>query len=179
MFFWGVFLFLSRDFRGLVGITNPWFLGGFFSLPLLALSQKKTRRGRTGSFHLHDSRSLLGGWVRGSGGVKSTDVSQTVRETSRDESQSVPYPERLCKTRDLELPIFLGISPKLFAALRRIHPYLCTPVLPRGQGGLAKTSWKFRPVPPGGFLCRALVLREYRSRGGFEVRPTRTSGSLS
>ena len=30
-------------------------------------------------------------------------------------------------------PNFLGISPKLFAALRGIHPYLCTPVLPRGQ----------------------------------------------
>ena len=29
--------------------------------------------------------------------------------------------------------ILRGISPKLFAALRGIHPYLCTPVLPRGH----------------------------------------------
>ena len=76
---------------------------------------------------------------RGSGGymreTKSAGVSQSVRETGRDESQNVLSTPKLFKTRDLELPIFyfLGISPKLFAALRRIHPYLCTPVLPRGQ----------------------------------------------
>ena len=28
---------------------------------------------------------------------------------------------------------FSGISPQLFAALRGLHPHLCTPVLPRGQ----------------------------------------------
>ena len=42
---------------------------------------------------------------RGSGGVKSAGASQSVRETGRDESQSVPSPENLFKTRDLELPI--------------------------------------------------------------------------
>ena len=31
-------------------------------------------------------------WGRGNGGVKSTGVSQSVRETSRDESQSIPSP---------------------------------------------------------------------------------------
>ena len=36
-------------------------------------------------------------WGRGSGGVKSTGVSQSVRETSRDESQCVPSPEKLFK----------------------------------------------------------------------------------
>ena len=50
-------------------------------------------------------------WGRGSGGVKSAGVSQSVRETGRDESQSVPCPEKLFKTRDLELPIFEGSVP--------------------------------------------------------------------
>ena len=45
-------------------------------------------------------------WGRGSGGVQSTGVSQSVRETSRDESQNVLSTEKLFKTRDLELPIF-------------------------------------------------------------------------
>ena len=43
---------------------------------------------------------------RGSGGVKSTGVSQSVRETSRDESQNVLSTQKLFKTRDLELPNF-------------------------------------------------------------------------
>ena len=45
------------------------------------------------------------------GGAKSAGVSQSVRETGRDESQSVPSPEELFKTRDLELPIFEGSLP--------------------------------------------------------------------
>ena len=36
-------------------------------------------------------------WERGSGGVQSTSVSPSVRETGRDESQSVPSPEKLLK----------------------------------------------------------------------------------
>ena len=58
-------------------------------------------------------------WGRGSGGVKSTGVSQSVSKTLQNKRFGAPE--------------FLGISPKLFAALRGIHPYLCTPVLPRGQ----------------------------------------------
>ena len=50
-------------------------------------------------------------WVRGSGGVKSAAVSQSVRETGRDESQSVPSPEKHFETRDLELLIFEGTLP--------------------------------------------------------------------
>ena len=42
----------------------------------------------------------------GSGGVQSTGVSQRVRATGRDESQSVPSLAKLFKTRELELPIF-------------------------------------------------------------------------
>ena len=43
-------------------------------------------------------------WERGSGGAQSTGVSQSVRETGRDESPSVPFPEKLFKIRDFELP---------------------------------------------------------------------------
>ena len=46
-----------------------------------------------------------------SAGVKSAGISQSVRETGRDESQSVPSPENLFKTRDLELQIFEGSLP--------------------------------------------------------------------
>ena len=67
-------------------------------------------------------------WGRGCGGVKSAGVSQRVRETGRDESQSVPSPEKLFKTRDLELPIFEGsvpsCSPHSVGYTRTsVHPY--------------------------------------------------------
>ena len=55
---------------------------------------------------------LTENWGRGSGGVKSTDVSQSVRETSRDQSQRVPSPEKLFKTRDLgDLSQLVGRTP--------------------------------------------------------------------
>ena len=58
-------------------------------------------------------------------GVQSTGVSQSVRETSTVESQSVLFPEKLLKTRDFDLPThFYGVSPKFLAALRGIRPYL-------------------------------------------------------
>ena len=66
-------------------------------------------------------------WERGSGGVKSTGVSQSVRETSRDESQNVLSTPKLFKTRDLELPNLQILS----QAVRRTPRD--TPVLPRGQ----------------------------------------------
>ena len=67
-------------------------------------------------------------WGRGSGGVKSAGVSQSVRETGRDESQSVPSPEKLFKTRDLELPIFEGSVPSCSPhsagyTSTSVHPY--------------------------------------------------------
>ena len=67
-------------------------------------------------------------WGRGSGGVKSAGVSQSVRESGRDESQSVHSPEKLFKTRDLELPIFEGsvpsCSPHSVGYTRTsVHPY--------------------------------------------------------
>ena len=77
-------------------------------------------------------RGACENWGRGSGGVKSTVVSQSVRETSRDESQNVLSTQKTLQNKRFGAPNFLGISPKLFAALRGIHPYLCTPVLPRG-----------------------------------------------
>ena len=63
---------------------------------------------------------------------KTTGVSQNVKETSKDESQCIPSLKNISNKRFGD-PNFWGISPKLFAALRGIHPYLCTPVLPRGQ----------------------------------------------
>ena len=60
--------------------------------------------------------------------MQSTGVSQSVRETRRDESQTVPSSEK-----EFGAPIFWGISLELLAALRGIHVYLSTPILPRGQ----------------------------------------------
>ena len=45
-----------------------------------------------------------------SGGVQSTGVSQRVRATGRDESQSVPTPEKVFETWDLELPFLRDLS---------------------------------------------------------------------
>ena len=60
--------------------------------------------------------------------MQSTGVSQSVRTTSRDESQSVPSPEKFFKTRDLELPFFEGslpsCSPHSVGSTRTfLHPY--------------------------------------------------------
>ena len=69
---------------------------------------------------------------RGSGGVESAGVSQSVRETRRDETQTVPSPEKLFKTRDLELPIFEGSVPSC-SPHSAGYTRTCTPVLPRDQ----------------------------------------------
>ena len=65
----------------------------------------------------------------GEWGRKSAGVSQSVRETGKDESQSVPSPEKLFKARDLELPIFEGSLPSCSphsAEYTRtsVHPYI-------------------------------------------------------
>ena len=80
------------------------------------------------------------GWRSGSGGVKSTGVSQSVRETSRDESQNVLSTQKLFKTRDLELPIFEGSLPSCSphsAGYTRtsVHPYF--PVAKSGLNGVS------------------------------------------
>ena len=67
-------------------------------------------------------------WGRGSGGVRSAGVSQSVRETGRDESQSVASPEKFFKTRDLEFPIFEGSVPRCSPhstgyTCTSVHPY--------------------------------------------------------
>ena len=49
-------------------------------------------------------------WGRGSGGVKSAGVSQSVRETGRDESQSVPSPENSSKQGIWSSQIFRDLS---------------------------------------------------------------------
>ena len=48
-------------------------------------------------------------------------------------------PRETLENKRFGAPIFWGISPKLLAALRGIHPFLSTPVLPRGQN-YAKTT---------------------------------------
>ena len=73
-------------------------------------------------------------WERESGGVQSAGVSQRVRVTGRDESQSVPSPEKLLKTWDLELPNFLRDLSQVVRRTPRDTPVcLCTPVLSRCQ----------------------------------------------
>ena len=82
--------------------------------------------------------SVMGpGGGRGSGGVKSAGVSQSVRETSRDESQNVLSTQKPFKTRDLELPIFEGSLPSCSPhsagyTCTSVHPYF--PVANRGDG---------------------------------------------
>ena len=69
------------------------------------LQKKGFEANRSRKFTERSAKSLLHkNWGRGSGGVKSTGVSQSVRETGRDASQCVLSPEKLFKTRDLELP---------------------------------------------------------------------------
>ena len=118
----------------------------------------------TGPSKLHDSKissqKVFGG--RGSGGVKSAGVSQSVRETGRDESQSVPSPEELFKTRDLELPIFEGsvpsCSPHSVGYTRTsVHPYF-----PFAKSFPAVVPWQKKAmifdIPP--FVsCRVVVAR--------------------
>ena len=93
------------------------------------------------SVHLVLSADYLAkkNWGRGSGGVKSAGVSQSVTETGRDESQSVPSPEKLFETRDLELPIFEGSVPSCSphsAGYTRtsVHPYFPVSKKSRGLG---------------------------------------------
>ena len=78
------------------------------------------------------------------GGVQSAGVSQRVRVTGRDESQSVPSPEKkLFNTRDLELPFFEGSLPSCSphsAGYTRtfVHPYF--PVAKQDKN--ARTSYR-------------------------------------
>ena len=51
----------------------------------------------TPTLRLAPSRLSAVAWDRESGGAQSTGVSQRVRVTGRDESQSVPFPEKLFK----------------------------------------------------------------------------------
>ena len=88
-------------------------------------------------------------WERGSGGVQSTGVSQRVRVTGRDKSQSVASPEELFKTRDLELPFFEGSLPSCSphsAGYTRtfLHPYF-----PVAKIGMKKdlVNFQWSPFP--------------------------------
>ena len=87
---------------------------------------------RNVKFHSRNGISRLEQYW-GSGGVKSIGVSQSVRVTSRDESQSVPSLKKIFKTRDLELPIFEGSLPSCSphsAGYTRtsVQPYFPVPI---------------------------------------------------
>ena len=55
-------------------------------------------------------------------------------------------PQKTLQNKGVGAPIFWGISPKLLVALRGIHPYLSTPILPRGQG--KRRPQKIHQKPP-------------------------------
>ena len=102
---------------------------------------------------------------RGSGGVKSTGVSQSVRETSRDESQNVLSTQKLFKTRDLELPILQGSLPSCSShsagyTSTSVHP--CFPVAKkrplRTKSGKRPIKVRKRPVKEGKRPIKAMVL---------------------
>ena len=84
---------------------------------------------------------------------------QSVWATSRDESQSVPSPEKPLKTRDLELPFFEGslpsCSPHSVGYTRTsLHPYFSVANQNRlgiglfwGAGGVSLFLFPFQPIP--------------------------------
>ena len=88
----------------------------------------RKQKKKNGTKNAPKNGSWRTGWERGSGGVQSTGVTQRVRVIGRDESQRVPSPEKLGKTRDRELPFFersLPICSSLSAGYARtfLHPY--------------------------------------------------------
>ena len=96
-------------------------------------------------------------WGRGSGGVKSTGVSQSVRETSRVESQNVLSNQKLFKNKGFGAPNFLGISPELFAAPPRDTPVpLYTRTSPWPKKGF------LGPLGPWVYKVRSRVKNEPR-----------------
>ena len=108
---------------GLSGSHRSTHIASDLASRALASQAKPQRESESQAFRI--ARSY---WERGSGGVQSTGVSQRVRVTGRDESQSVPSPEKLFKTRDLELPFFEGSLPSCSphsAGYTRtfVHPY--------------------------------------------------------
>ena len=56
-------------------------------------------------------------------------------------------PRKTLQNKGFGAPNFRGICPKLFTALRGIHPYLCTPVLPRVLGSPRPSTEPKTPKP--------------------------------
>ena len=94
----------------------------------------------------HRSRSQMVSVRRvGTGGVQSTSVSQRVRATGRDESQSVPAQEKHIKRRDFELPFLEGSLPKSLShssgyTRTFLPPYFPVPNSDQGSQPVADTS---------------------------------------
>ena len=101
----------------------------FASKPLILLDALKASERRSINLFLENEALRSADFQeRGSRGVQCTGVSQSVRATNRDESQSVPSPQKLLKTRDPELPFFEGCLPSCSphsAGYTRtfLHPY--------------------------------------------------------
>ena len=83
----------------------------------------------------------LGKW-----GCTNAGASQRVRQTTRDKCRSVPSPEKLFKTRDLELPFFAGISPKLLAAPETRLTTTLAALRPGSQGRKCSTPLRHPSV---------------------------------
>ena len=69
-------------------------------------------------------------WGRGSGGVKSAGISQSVRETGRDESQSVPSQQNSSKKGIWSSQIFRALSQVVRCTPRDTPVPLCTRTSP-------------------------------------------------
>ena len=103
-------------------------------------------------------------WGRRSGGVKSAGVSQSVREPGRDESQSVPSPINLFKTRDSELPLFEGSHPS------------CSP----HSAGYTRTSvHPYFPMAKSPYPNRGRIARHNATKVGHTPSTAGTSGRNS
>ena len=97
-----------------------------------------------------------------------------MRETGRDESQSVPSSEKLFKTRDLELPIFEGSVPSCSphsAGYTRtsVHPYFPVTKAKMSRLGLFGPPCAIRPFR--GHNCEKPIKTALRFKGNSPSTP--------
>ena len=70
-------------------------------------------------------------WGRGSRGRKKCRRIPKCEGDWQGPAPKCSLPRQTLQNKEFGAPDFWGTCPKLFAALRGIHPYLCTPALPR------------------------------------------------
>ena len=161
------------------GYGCPKFSSGEFSEKLRRSGKRMLGPGwsgivKTQFFGNFPRRKLLqlgkGKW--GSGFfVKYTRVSQSARETGRDESRKCSLPRKRFKTRDEGSSHFWAISSKLSATLRGIHTYLPTlafrPLLlgNREWGcsrrGVFRNSWRVGSPCKEICYCKGILTRNW------------------